>query len=109
MHWQTYCASKHSLLLIKFCTLTLAVALCHHDSWRQDLNVELLTPFTKNIASLWGKLFKTDLFQAFQEATLATIKKLLVDFESSATFVLSNLFKSSVILTGALGLLPLIH
>ncbi len=63
--------------------LTSAVVLCHHGSWRQDLNVELLTPFTKNIASLWGKLFKTNLFQAFQGATLATIKKLLVDFESS--------------------------
>ncbi|KAF9055172.1 hypothetical protein BDZ89DRAFT_1055778 [Hymenopellis radicata] len=77
MHWQTYRAT-----------------LRRHGSWRRDLNVELLTPFTKNIASSWGKLFETDLFKAFRGATLATIKELLSDFESSAALGLKDRTKS---------------
>ncbi|KAK0490958.1 hypothetical protein IW261DRAFT_1434849 [Armillaria novae-zelandiae] len=67
MHWGTYRAT-----------------LRRHGSFRRDLNVELLTPFTKNIATSWGKLFETDLFDSFKRATLQKIQKLLIDVENSA-------------------------
>ncbi|KAK0191014.1 hypothetical protein F5146DRAFT_1196144 [Armillaria mellea] len=67
MHWGTYRAT-----------------LRRHGSFRRDLNVELLAPFTKNIAASWGKLFETDLFDSFQRATLQTIQRLLMDVENSA-------------------------
>ncbi|PBL02484.1 hypothetical protein ARMGADRAFT_1005847 [Armillaria gallica] len=67
MHWGTYRAT-----------------LRRHGSFRRDLNVELLAPFTKNIAASWGKLFETDLFDSFKRATLQTIQKLLMDVENSA-------------------------
>ncbi|KAK0453568.1 hypothetical protein EV421DRAFT_2030518 [Armillaria borealis] len=67
MHWGTYRAT-----------------LRRHGSFRRDLNVELLAPFTKNIAASWGKLFETDLFDLFKRATLQTIQKLLMDVENSA-------------------------
>ncbi|KAK0486897.1 hypothetical protein EDD18DRAFT_1192269 [Armillaria luteobubalina] len=67
MHWSTYRAT-----------------LRRHGSFRRDLNVELLAPFTKNIAASWGKLFETDLFDSFKRTTLQTIQKLLMDVENSA-------------------------
>ncbi|KAK0468295.1 uncharacterized protein EV420DRAFT_1473993 [Desarmillaria tabescens] len=67
MHWGTYRAT-----------------LRRHGSFRRDLNVELLAPFTKNIAASWGKLFETDLFESFEKATLQTIRRLLMDVEDSA-------------------------
>ncbi|KAK0206486.1 Dynamin family-domain-containing protein [Desarmillaria ectypa] len=67
MHWGTYRAT-----------------LRRHGSFRRDLNVELLAPFTKNIAASWGKLFETDLFESFERTTLQTIRKVLMDVENSA-------------------------
>ncbi|KAH9951754.1 Dynamin family-domain-containing protein [Amylocystis lapponica] len=67
MHWGTYRAT-----------------LRRHGSWRQDLNVELTNPFTRNIASSWSKVFETDLFASFEKAATATINKLLAEVEQSA-------------------------
>ncbi|KZT13003.1 uncharacterized protein LAESUDRAFT_719309 [Laetiporus sulphureus 93-53] len=67
MHWATYRA-----------------ALRRHGSYRQDLNVELTNPFTRNIASAWSKVFEADLFASFEQATMAAINKLFADVEQSA-------------------------
>ncbi|KAG5637833.1 hypothetical protein H0H81_003038 [Sphagnurus paluster] len=67
MHWGTYRAT-----------------LRRHGSWRRDLNVELITPFTRNIAHSWSKVFESDLFGPFEAASLASINKLLKDVEDSA-------------------------
>ncbi|KAG6813480.1 hypothetical protein H0H92_010505 [Tricholoma furcatifolium] len=67
MHWGTYRAT-----------------LRRHGSWRRDLNVELVTPFTRNIAHSWSKVFESDLFGPFEAASTASISKLLKDVEDSA-------------------------
>ncbi|KAG2146754.1 hypothetical protein DEU56DRAFT_786239 [Suillus clintonianus] len=67
MHWATYRAT-----------------LRRHGSWRRDLNVELLTPFTRNIASSWSTLFESDLFASLSRAITVCINKLLADVEASA-------------------------
>ncbi|KAF8897466.1 hypothetical protein BD779DRAFT_1432811 [Infundibulicybe gibba] len=67
MHWCTYRAT-----------------LRRHGSWRRDLNVELVTPFTRNIAHSWSKVFESDMFTPFQTAALGIINKVLKDIEESA-------------------------
>ncbi|KAG2047441.1 hypothetical protein BDR06DRAFT_985189 [Suillus hirtellus] len=67
MHWNTYRAT-----------------LRRHGSWHRDLNVELLTPFTRNIASSWSALFESDLFTPLSSAVTECVKKLLADVEVSA-------------------------
>lgn len=59
-------------------------ALRRHGSWRQDLNVELSNPFTRQIASSWSKVFEADLFASFDKATVGVIKKLIAEVEKSA-------------------------
>ncbi|KAG1770052.1 hypothetical protein EDD22DRAFT_992948 [Suillus occidentalis] len=66
MHWGTYRAT-----------------LRHHGSWVQDLNVELATPFTQNIALSWLTLFKSDLFTSLSDAITTCISKLITDVENS--------------------------
>ncbi|KZT72577.1 hypothetical protein DAEQUDRAFT_685625 [Daedalea quercina L-15889] len=67
MHWATYRAT-----------------LRRHGTWRQDLNMELTNPFTRQIASSWQKVFEADLFASFEKSTLNVIDKLLKDVEESA-------------------------
>ncbi|KAG6872791.1 hypothetical protein C0995_006520 [Termitomyces sp. Mi166 len=67
MHWVTYRAT-----------------LRHRGSWRRDLNMELITPFTRNIAHSWSKVFESDLFGPFEAASISSINKLLKDVEDSA-------------------------
>ncbi|KAF8165415.1 Dynamin family-domain-containing protein [Crassisporium funariophilum] len=67
MHWGTYRAT-----------------LRRHGSWRRDLNVELINPFTRNIAHSWSKVFESDLFAPFKVSTLATIDSLVKEVEESA-------------------------
>ncbi|KAG1907278.1 uncharacterized protein F5891DRAFT_940152 [Suillus fuscotomentosus] len=67
MHWATYRAT-----------------LRRHGSWRRDLNVELVTPFTRNIASSWSTLFESDLFASLSDAIMTCINKLIADVEASA-------------------------
>ncbi|KAI0829426.1 hypothetical protein BC628DRAFT_1501297 [Trametes gibbosa] len=67
MHWATYRAT-----------------LRRHGSWRQDLNVELSNPFTRQIASSWAKVFEADLFASFEKSTLEVIQKLIGDVTASA-------------------------
>ncbi|KAI0786384.1 hypothetical protein C8Q75DRAFT_771545 [Abortiporus biennis] len=67
MHWATYRAT-----------------LRRHGSWRRDLNVELSSPFTRNIAASWSKVFEADLFATFEKAATDAIKKLVEEVEASA-------------------------
>ncbi|KAG0709554.1 hypothetical protein DFH29DRAFT_792939, partial [Suillus ampliporus] len=67
MHWATYRATLRRL-----------------GSWRRDLNVELLTPFTRNIASSWSTLFESDLFASLSTGITLCINTLLADVEASA-------------------------
>ncbi|KAF8812373.1 hypothetical protein BYT27DRAFT_7087741 [Phlegmacium glaucopus] len=67
MHWATYRAT-----------------LRRHGSWRRDLNVELVNPFTRNIAYSWSKVFESDLFASFRTSTLDVIDTLIKEVEQSA-------------------------
>ncbi|KAJ2931653.1 hypothetical protein H1R20_g5445, partial [Candolleomyces eurysporus] len=67
IHWQTYRAT-----------------LRRHGSWRRDLNVELVNPFTRTIAHSWSALFESDLLGPFETAITNGITKLLTEFEQSA-------------------------
>ncbi|KAG2369878.1 hypothetical protein BDR07DRAFT_1526349 [Suillus spraguei] len=67
MHWATYRAT-----------------LRRHGSWRRDLNVELVTPFTRNIACSWSTLFESDLFASLSNAIMTSINQLIADVEASA-------------------------
>ncbi|EEB87057.1 hypothetical protein MPER_15767, partial [Moniliophthora perniciosa FA553] len=49
-----------------------------------DLNVELLAPFTRNIASAWAKVFESDLFGPFEASALRAISDLITEIEASA-------------------------
>ncbi|KAF8076309.1 hypothetical protein FPV67DRAFT_1664591 [Lyophyllum atratum] len=73
MHWATYRAT-----------------LRRHGSWRRDLNVELVNPFTRNIAHSWSQVFESDLFGPFEAASIASINKLLEEFEESAAMGLKD-------------------
>ncbi len=66
------------------------IALRRHGSWRQDLNVELSNPFTRQIASSWSKVFEADLFSGFEKATKEAIKKVLKEVEESAALGLKE-------------------
>ncbi|KAF5393772.1 hypothetical protein D9757_000094 [Collybiopsis confluens] len=55
-----------------------------HGEWRRNLNVELLAPFTKNIASSWGKTFEADLFRSFEEVVQTAVRRLTEDMAESA-------------------------
>lgn len=85
MHWATYRAST-SLFVRYACRMFkwLVLALRRHGSWRQDLNVELSNPFTRQIASSWSKVFEADLFASFERDTTAAIARLLDEVEESA-------------------------
>lgn len=64
--------------------LILSLALRRHGSWRQDLNVELSNPFTRQIAGAWSKVFEADLFGGFEKATNTAIAGLMKEIEESA-------------------------
>ncbi|KZT24461.1 hypothetical protein NEOLEDRAFT_1134832 [Neolentinus lepideus HHB14362 ss-1] len=67
VHWATYRAT-----------------LRRHGTFRQDLNVDLINPMTRNIASSWSKVFEADLFSTFEMSSKAAIKKLVKEVEESA-------------------------
>ena len=60
------------------------LALRRHGSWRRDLNVELVNPFTRNIAHSWSKIFESDLFASFRTSTVDVIKALIKEVEDTA-------------------------
>lgn len=66
------------------------VALRRNGEWRRDLNVELCTPLTKNIASSWSKVFESDLFGSFETSTKAAIKKVVKEVEDTAPLGLKD-------------------
>jgi hypothetical protein len=59
-------------------------ALRRHGSFRRDLNVELINPFTRNIAHSWSRVFESDLFGTFEQSTIDNINELVKDVEDSA-------------------------
>ncbi|KAJ7937120.1 hypothetical protein B0H13DRAFT_2226534 [Mycena leptocephala] len=67
MHWSSYRAT-----------------LRRNGEYRRDLNVELVTPFTRNIAQKWQQVFETDIFSPLLASTVACINKLVADIERSA-------------------------
>ncbi|KAI0773956.1 hypothetical protein C8Q74DRAFT_798482 [Fomes fomentarius] len=73
MHWATYRATLRRL-----------------GSWRQDLNVELTNPFTRQIASSWSKVFESDLFASFEKASVEVVQNLLDDVEATAAIGLKE-------------------
>ncbi|KAF5370055.1 hypothetical protein D9758_001123 [Tetrapyrgos nigripes] len=77
MHWGTYRAT-----------------LRRRGAFRRDLNAELLAPFTRTIASTWGKIFEQDLFAPFETDALRVINKLVDDVEASAALGLKDRVKS---------------
>lgn len=86
MHWATYRASEYPRqpACPRLTNSTLLSALRRHGSWRQDLNVELTNPFTRNIASSWSKVFEADLFASFEKSALGAINAMLNEVERSA-------------------------
>ena len=54
------------------------------------MNAELLAPFTRNIASSWGRIFETDLFAPFQGDAVKSIRTLLAEVEESAVLSLKD-------------------
>jgi H2-forming N5,N10-methylenetetrahydromethanopterin dehydrogenase-like enzyme len=52
--------------------------------WRRDLNVELINPFTRNIAHTWSKVFESDLFAPFRTSTVDVINTLIKEVEETA-------------------------
>jgi hypothetical protein len=69
-------------------------ALRRHGEFRRSLNVELVNPFTRNIASSWQRVFEGDLSTAFETAALKSINKLPEDVEHSAAFGLKDRVRS---------------
>lgn len=58
------------------------------------MNVELVNPFTRNIASSWQQVFEGDLFAAFEKAATKSINNLLKEVEDSAAPGLKDRVKS---------------
>ncbi|KAK7061658.1 nuclear GTPase SLIP-GC [Favolaschia claudopus] len=67
MHWGSYRAT-----------------LRRNGEYRRDLNVELVNPFTRNIAQTWQKTFEADIFGFVRESVLASLRKLVDDISKSA-------------------------
>ena len=87
MHWATYRASKPYILQWNVLLVTLidpSLALRRHGSWRRDLNVELINPFTRNIAHSWSKIFESDLFASFRTSTVDVINALINEVKETA-------------------------
>ena len=58
------------------------------------MNIELVNPFTRNIAASWQQVFEADLFAAFESAALGVINKLVKDVENSAALGLQDRVKT---------------
>ncbi|KAJ7276327.1 hypothetical protein B0H12DRAFT_1084814 [Mycena haematopus] len=67
MHWASYRAT-----------------LRRNGEYRRDLNVELVNPFTRNIAQTWQKTFEADIFSPLLDSIVDCINKLVGDIERSA-------------------------
>ncbi|KAJ7179922.1 hypothetical protein C8R43DRAFT_870220 [Mycena crocata] len=67
MHWGSYRAT-----------------LRRNGDYRRDLNVELVNPFTRNIAQAWQQVFEADIFSSLLSSTTACVNKLVDDVERSA-------------------------
>ncbi|KAJ7498992.1 hypothetical protein FB451DRAFT_1347396 [Mycena latifolia] len=67
MHWASYRAT-----------------LRRNGEYRRDLNVELVNPFTRNIAQKWQEVFEADVFAPLLSSTVACINQLVNDVERTA-------------------------
>ncbi|KAI0069058.1 hypothetical protein BV25DRAFT_1817993 [Artomyces pyxidatus] len=77
MHWATYRAT-----------------LRRHGTFRRDLNVELISPMTKNIAASWSKVFEADLFSAFETSIMGAVNKLIQEVSDTAASGLKDRVKN---------------
>ncbi|KAJ7904438.1 hypothetical protein B0H14DRAFT_3079313 [Mycena olivaceomarginata] len=77
MHWASYRAT-----------------LRRNGEYRRDLNVELVNPFTRNIAQTWQKTFEADIFSPLLDGIIACINKVVGDVERSAAPGLKALDKT---------------
>lgn len=59
-------------------------ALRRFGSYRQDLNAELLKPFTLSIAGAWSRVFENDLFDSFEALLTQAIDRLIDEVDRSA-------------------------
>ncbi|KAJ7591152.1 hypothetical protein C8J56DRAFT_934806 [Mycena floridula] len=73
MHWSTYRAT-----------------LRRHGSWRRNLNVELVAPLTRHIASTWSGLFSQNLFAALETSIVKAINKLVEEVQDTAAIGLKD-------------------
>jgi hypothetical protein len=71
-------------------------ALRRHGSWRRDLNVELLAPFSCNIASSWSRVFETDLSASFDKSAGLVIHEIVEEVEESVPLGLKDRAKTQV-------------
>ncbi|KAJ7700013.1 hypothetical protein B0H17DRAFT_274436 [Mycena rosella] len=67
MHWASYRAT-----------------LRRNGEYRRDLNVELVNPFTRNIAQKWQQVFEADIFASLLSSTVGCINEVVSDVETSA-------------------------
>ncbi|KAF7301325.1 hypothetical protein MIND_00697600 [Mycena indigotica] len=77
MHWASYRAT-----------------LRRHGEYRRDLNVELVNPFTRNIAQAWQQVFEADVFTPLLNSILERVSNLVKDVEKSAASGLKDYAKS---------------
>jgi hypothetical protein len=75
---------SHSATILLVAFIDTSLALRRHGSWRRDLNVELINPFTRNIAHSWSKVFESDLFASFRTSTVDVINTLIKEVEETA-------------------------
>ncbi|CDO69419.1 hypothetical protein BN946_scf184791.g14 [Trametes cinnabarina] len=68
---------------------TYRAMLVRHGSYRNcDLNEELTTPFMRQISRSWAKVFASDLFASFEQATIKVVNELT---EEAANFAVPQL------------------
>jgi hypothetical protein len=59
-------------------------ALRRLGEFRRDLNLELVAPLTKEIASSWARVFESDLFGPMNKAINTNVQKLIKEVEATA-------------------------
>lgn len=64
--------------------LTSTLALRRLGEFRRDLNLELVAPLTKEIASSWARVFESDLFGPTERSILTGIEKLIKEIERTS-------------------------
>lgn len=69
--------------LLLFCPYQPITAMKRCGTWKRDINLELVDPFTQTIAQSFSKMFKEDLFGPFETDVVNCVAQLLQDFLNS--------------------------